>query len=171
MIDSAVYERVSGDERRTNMERSESSGREPEVPERLPAESPAGSSPIRDIDTLLSGMKPKMRDGRYVFISVAPSDTGSIPWEAAIREDEGMTLVVRQTDADLRELEYDYVAAWITLEVHSALDAVGLTAAVSTRLAAVGLSCNVIAGNYHDHLLVDYDDRHRAMQALENLAS
>jgi hypothetical protein len=38
--------------------------------------------------------------------------------------------------------------------VHSALDAAGLTAAVSTALADAGLSCNVIAGHHHDHLLV-----------------
>jgi len=126
---------------------------------------------VSDLDSLLAGMRPNLRDGRFVFVSLADADAAGIPWEAAVREAEGMTLVVRQTEADRRELQYDYVAAWITLEVHSALDSVGLTAAVATRLAAVGLSCNVIAGYYHDHLLVDYDDRLRAMQALQNLSS
>ncbi|MFD4182275.1 ACT domain-containing protein [Rhodococcus sp. NPDC058514] len=60
--------------------------------------------------------------------------------------------------------------AWLTLRVHSALDAVGLTAAVSSRLAEVGISCNVIAGYHHDHLLVPVDDAAAAVEALTALA-
>ncbi len=53
--------------------------------------------------------------------------------------------MVRREQADAAGLPYDVVAAWITLTVHSALDAVGLTAAAAGKLAAARISCNVIA--------------------------
>jgi uncharacterized protein len=62
------------------------------------------------------------------------------------------------------------VAAWITLTVHSALEAVGLTAAFSKALADVNISCNVVAGYYHDHIFVPQQDAEKAMAVLESLA-
>ncbi len=63
------------------------------------------------------------------------------------------------------------MAARITLRVHSSLDAVGLTAAFATALADAGLSCNVLAGSFHDHLFVRYDDGPRAVTVLQRLAA
>ncbi|HCH64870.1 MAG TPA: acetyltransferase, partial [Deltaproteobacteria bacterium] len=60
-------------------------------------------------------------------------------------------------------------AAWITLTVHSDLQAVGLTAAVASALTAVGVSCNVVAGAHHDHLFVPEGMADRAMAALRDL--
>ena len=91
--------------------------------------------------------------------------------EATVREDEGLSVVLRRERADALGLAYDYVAAWITLRVHSALDAVGVTAAVSTALAAAGLSCNVIAGYHHDHLLVPADRTDEALAVLARVPS
>lgn len=85
-------------------------------------------------------------------------------------EDEGLTLVVEQEDADAARLTYDYVAGWITLRIHSALDAVGLTAAVAQALAEYGLSCNVVAGFHHDHLFVPHERAAEAVALLEQLA-
>jgi hypothetical protein len=114
-------------------------------------------------------MDPVVRPGSFVFVLVPDEDLlDALAPEATIRESEGLTAVVRREHADALGLPYDYVAAWITLRVHSALDAVGLTAAVSTALARAGLSCNVIAGYHHDHLLVPAD---RASAALEALAA
>ena len=62
-------------------------------------------------------------------------------------------------------------AAWITLEVHSSLAAVGLTAAFAGALAQANISCNVIAGYYHDHLFVARDDAERALSTLRALAA
>ena len=74
-------------------------------------------------------------------------------------------------DADRYQLSYEYVAAWITLQIHSALDAVGLTAAISRRLTDEGISCNVVAGYHHDHLFVAVEDADRALRALSALSS
>jgi hypothetical protein len=68
-------------------------------------------------------------------------------------------------------LEYHFTAAWITLRVHSALDAVGLTAAVSLALTDAGISCNVVAGFHHDHLFVPHTRAADAVRVLEALAA
>ncbi len=54
--------------------------------------------------------------------------------------------------------------------MHSALDAVGLTAAVATELAAAGTSCNVVAGFHHDRLFVEHACAEEALAALDRLS-
>jgi hypothetical protein len=90
--------------------------------------------------------------------------------EAAVREAEGLTVVLPRAEADSLGLSYDFVGAWITLEVHSALEAVGLTAAVSRALTEARISCNVLAGFHHDHLLVPVAEAARALEVLANFA-
>lgn len=121
-----------------------------------------------DLALLLRGMSPHRHDGLYVYVMVpAEIPAGAHP-VVTVREAEGLTLVLSQAEADALNLPYDYLAAWITLQVHSALEAVGLTAAVSRALTAAGISCNIVAGFTHDHLFVPHD---RAGDALRELAS
>jgi hypothetical protein len=124
----------------------------------------------RDLTRLLSGMRPELRPGRYVFTTVAGGVPDGVTPVVTVAEDEGLTVVLRQEEADAAGLPYGHVAGWITLRVHSALEAVGLTAAVSRALADAGLSCNVIAGYHHDHLFVPYDRATLAVAVLEDLA-
>ena len=63
----------------------------------------------------------------------------------------------------------EFVAAWLTVEVRSALDAVGLTARLATALASENIACNVLAGYHHDHLLVPFEMADRAVAVLEAL--
>ncbi|WP_175108399.1 ACT domain-containing protein [Pararobbsia alpina] len=58
------------------------------------------------------------------------------------------------SEADTRRggLNALFRCAWITLTVNSALEAVGLTAALATALGNSGISCNVVAGAYHDYI-------------------
>jgi hypothetical protein len=89
---------------------------------------------------------------------------------ATVREAEGLTVVLPRDDADRAGLPYDGELALITLRVHSALDAVGLTAAVSAALAERDIPCNVIAALHHDHLFVPAARAEAALAALRALA-
>jgi uncharacterized protein len=125
----------------------------------------------RDLQVLLKSAKPELRPGTFVFVVVyEEAHLETLAPDATIREPEGLTAVVRRERADALGLGYDYLAAWITLRVHSALDAVGLTAAVSAALARAGIACNVIAGYHHDHLLVPAERAADALEALSGLA-
>ncbi len=123
-----------------------------------------------DLHTLLTTMRPRLNPGRYVFTTVDGDVPPGVRPVVTVAEEEGLTLVLPQRDADAAGLTYDYVAGWITLRVHSALEAVGLTAAFAQALAAAGLSCNVVAGFHHDHLFVPYERAGEAVEVLEDLA-
>ncbi|WP_017537812.1 MULTISPECIES: ACT domain-containing protein [Nocardiopsis] len=124
----------------------------------------------RDLARLVSGMRPELREGEYVFTH-APEVPAGVRPVATVAEDEAITIVCPRAEADAAGLSYDYVAGWIELKVHSALEAVGLTAAVAGALGEEGLSCNVVAGFFHDHLFVPYDERERALSVLEELSA
>ena len=121
----------------------------------------------RDLSLLLRDLDVTRRDGVYTFV------TGEWPAldaeaHATVIEPEGHTYVVDVDDAHRVGAPVEFEAAWLTLTVFSALDAVGLTAAVSSVLADAGIACNVIAGFHHDHLLVPVE---RAGDAIALLRS
>ena len=123
---------------------------------------------VVELHELLESLDPVLLDGEFVFVSTPPSEfvEGAV---AMVKEVEGLTFVLRREDADRQSFEYEFVAAWITLRVTSALDGVGLTAAVSTALARAGISCNVLAGFHHDHLLVPFTRRDEALLVVREL--
>ncbi len=124
-----------------------------------------------DLARLLATMQPALHPGDYVFCVVgpgAPVPAGALGW---FREAEGVTLILPRADADAQGFAYEYVAAWLTLAVHSSLAAVGLTAAVAGVLARENISCNVVAAYHHDHLFVARADADRALGALRALSA
>jgi hypothetical protein len=124
--------------------------------------------PIRDLGELLANLTVSQRPGTWCIVSgVSPGE--GVDVAATITEDEGNTFVIGLHDAVQQGREPKFVAAWLTLDVNSALDAVGLTAAVSTALAANGIPCNVLAGYHHDHLLVPIERAEKAMAILRSL--
>ncbi|AKA22885.1 ACT domain-containing protein [Pseudomonas chlororaphis] len=124
------------------------------------------------LDILLRSMSPQLNPGDYVFCSIADhAQLEGCEVLGSFREREGLTVILERQQAERLRLGFDYVAAWITLNVHSALAAVGLTAAFAGALGQAGISCNVIAGYYHDHLFVGRTDAERAMDVLRQLAA
>lgn len=121
--------------------------------------------------TLLRSMSPQLNAGEYVFCTLNGQLPAGLEIVGSFREQEGLTVILERSHAEQAGFSFDYVAAWITLNVHSALEAVGLTAAFATALGQAGISCNVIAGYYHDHLFVGQADADRAMQVLRDLAA
>jgi uncharacterized protein len=126
---------------------------------------------IRDLRRLLAELRPVRQPGRYVFTTVTGSPPPGLAPVMTFTENEGLTLILAQDAADAAGLPYDLVTAWITLTVSSALDAVGLTAAVAVALADAGLSCNVVAATHHDHLFVPEPAAAAALAVLRNLAT
>lgn len=114
----------------------------------------------RDLSRLLATLAPRLYEERYTF-EVADKPALSADVFALIREKEAVT-AVRVTPCG----EW----ARISLGVHSSLEAVGLTAALSNALAAKGISANVVAGLNHDHIFVPWDFRIDALQAIRALA-
>lgn len=134
----------------------------------------SNSSGEKDLRKLLKNMSPVLRDGEYVFLTFANArygEQGELEPIAAFVESEGLTLVVPRTSAQNHKLDFDGVFKCITLQVHSSLDAVGLTAVFATTLTEHGISANVIAGFYHDHIFVATQDADQAMSALRKLAN
>lgn len=124
-----------------------------------------------DIHILLKNMTPILNEGEYVFCTI--DDLGKLNQDSIIgmfREAKGITVIVNKRIADELNLPYNYVAAWITLTIHSSLDAVGLTAAFSKALAEASISCNVVAAYYHDHIFVSRQDADKAMIVLKQLS-
>lgn len=125
----------------------------------------------KDLTQLLRRLQPKRQAGTYVFVTRPLEEQWpSIELIATFREAEGMTMLLREEDAQKLGWTYDFRAAWITLQVHSALEAVGLTAAVAAALTEVGISCNVWAAYYHDHIFVAEEQAEAALQQLNKLA-
>lgn len=123
-----------------------------------------------DLQKLLQGMTPKLNEGEFVFCVVDSSQAAAALNPLCIfREEEGVTVIIPKQQADDVALPYSTTCAWITLAVHSSLEAVGLTAAVSKVLTDANISCNVVAAYYHDHLFVPVKDAKLAMDALEKL--
>ncbi len=124
-----------------------------------------------NLNVLISGMTPKLNKGEYVFTSV--KNFGVIDRVSTLfefKEKEGTTIVMERWKADELNLQYTFIAAWITLMVHSSLEVVGLTAAFSKVLTQHNISCNVVAGYYHDHIFVDKKDADKAIKVLKNLS-
>jgi hypothetical protein len=124
-----------------------------------------------DLTRLLQQMKPERSPGEYVFCVVQSFEQAvALRPVGMFRENEGVTVIVPRQQADVEALSYSAPFAWITLTVHSSLEAVGLTAAVSRALTEANISCNVVAAYYHDHLFVPVEDGEHAMRALLGLA-
>lgn len=126
-----------------------------------------------NLQTLLQHMQPEMQDGIFVFATLPLADKipDTINPLLTFREREGTTLVLRREDADSIGLSWQFASRLLTLNVHSALDAVGFLAAVTARLAEAGISVNAVSAFHHDHLFVPVERADEALAVLEGLAA
>ncbi|TWT82689.1 ACT domain protein [Planctomycetes bacterium CA13] len=131
-------------------------------------------SGITDLRTLLASLKPVLVDGEFVFVSRPLGKYGDgveLNPIATFAENEGLTLVIPKDRADAAGEQYCGIFRMITLQVHSSLEAVGLTATVANILAKRGISTNLVAAFYHDHLFVPSSRPQDAIDALTELMS
>jgi uncharacterized protein len=126
---------------------------------------------VSDLTALLKNLAPQLSEERWVFCVAhrVPEALTRAPL-MTFREEEGLTLVLPEADAASLGLMASAVYRQITLGVYTDLDAVGLTAAVSSTLAEAGISCNVVAAFHHDHLFVPEKDAQRALELLNRLS-
>ncbi|MFS1524019.1 ACT domain-containing protein [Microbulbifer sp. 2304DJ12-6] len=123
----------------------------------------------KDIKKLLASMSPQLAEDEFVFCTFQRSQYGDhtdLAPVAAIKESEGLTLIIPKYKADEKGLSYASLFKKITLNVHSSLDVIGLTAAFSMKLTEHGISANVVAGYYHDHIFIQSALAKKAMRAL-----
>ena len=126
-----------------------------------------------NLSRLLASMAPRLLPDEYVFCTVRDGKYGDYAEAsplASFLETEGLTLLVTKKNADKTKLKYDSIFKGITLTVHSSLEAVGLTAAVSSKLAEKDISANVIAAYYHDHVFVQLEKANLAIEALNEFS-
>ena len=130
------------------------------------------NSPIREAEAMLASMAPELQDGSFVFCSTSDPSASSTCDQLAIAkfvEAEGDSFILPLSEADRLGFDCSLPMRMITLTVNSALDGFGLTAAVSSELAALGISCNMVAAYYHDYIFVPNDCGERALEALMDL--
>ena len=127
---------------------------------------------IVEIEELLKSMSPEIRGSEYVFCTVEGelADYVHLNPLATYIEAEGLTLILTVETAEKANIPYEGKYKQITLTVHSSLEAVGLTAAVSAKLTACDISANVVAAYYHDHIFVQSEKADEALTALQEFA-
>jgi hypothetical protein len=125
-----------------------------------------------DLDVLLGSMHPTLQDGVFVFVTLAPgvAQPDDVDPVMVFSEREGRTLILRQADATRAGLAGAFPCRMITLDIHSALEAVGFLAAVLPALAAAGMGINPVSAFYHDHLFVPAERAEEALAILQRLA-
>lgn len=121
---------------------------------------------VRGAREMVAGMTPDLKPGAYVFCAAGDRDWAALEPLAMFREAEGVSLILERGAARAAGFPVEAPMALITLNVYSALDGVGLTAAVATALARAGIACNMVAALNHDHVFVPIE---RAQEALAML--
>lgn len=120
----------------------------------------------KKLQKLLASVRPELDRRIYVFCTVSEGEADGIPGIFRFREKEGLTVVTELDTAEALHLDYEYPCRHITLNVHSSLEAVGFLAAITSRLAAAGVSVNAVSAFYHDHLFVPPESVQKVMDLL-----
>ncbi|MCJ8190481.1 ACT domain-containing protein [Sphingomicrobium aestuariivivum] len=117
----------------------------------------------------MGALRPRLHPDRFGIVRTDAALPDSVTPFALVREREGLTVIAGAEALETAGIAPGPPYALVSLDLESALDCVGLTAAFSTALAAAGIACNVIAGFHHDHLLVPWERRAEATDILDRL--
>jgi len=126
-----------------------------------------------DLSALLAAMEPVLTDDIFVFATLPPGAAippGVTPL-MTYAEAEGLTLILRQDEAQAAGLAHVFPSRRITLNIHSSLEAVGFLAALLPALAAAGMGVNPVSAYFHDHLFVPADRADEALALLREIAA
>jgi hypothetical protein len=118
---------------------------------------------------MVAGMTPELKPGAYVFCAAGDRDWAALEPLAMFREAEGVSLILERGAAEAVGFPVVSPMALITLNVYSALDGVGLSAAVAMALAEARIACNMVAALNHDHVFVPADHSDEAIRILLDL--
>lgn len=124
-----------------------------------------------DINYVLKNLSPRLNEGEFVFSSIdVPLNIQEDEIIASIVESEGRTIVLKKEIADSLKLSYSVAMRWVTLNVNSSLELVGLSAIISKKFADNQISYNLVAGYYHDHIFVPVKETNLALKLLHELS-
>lgn len=128
-------------------------------------------TPITDLDVLLRQLSPRLDPERYAYAALPSSQPlGALTPIAIFEEAEGRSVIAPLMRLKDQGIEPVFICRRITLDVNSALQAVGLTAAVSQALAEAGVSANIVAALHHDHVFVPESQAGEALSVLKKLS-
>jgi hypothetical protein len=127
---------------------------------------------VHSLDEMLAGLSPTLDSETYLFVTAFAGEVPNRSVDSAIgwfHEAEGVSMILPRDAALALGFADGSPMRRITLQVHSALEGVGLTAAVAGRLAEHGIGCNMVAAFHHDHLFVPADGAEEALAVLQQL--
>ena len=126
---------------------------------------------ITNLKQILASLKPKLQMGEYAFCVVSEEKFRHMNIKAlcTFKEKEGISAILDRPSADSNGIHYDTAWRMISLTVHSALEGIGLLAAVSARFAKEGIPLNVVSAYHHDHLFVPSKFADRALGILQEM--
>lgn len=123
-----------------------------------------------NLSEVLKSLQVSCDDVEYGFASVKDKQ---IDYDDQVlgtfKEDEGLTIIASKKHFETNGIQYEGPYAKLTIEVHTSLELVGLTAVLAKKLADYQISANVVAGYFHDHIFVQYAVRQKAIEAINNL--
>lgn len=127
-------------------------------------------SGLTDLQQTLQSLKVLCDDIEYGFASIEnESQIDRNKVLATFHENGRLAVIAPLNYLNSLNIENEGPYAKLTIDIHTSLELVGLTAVMATELAKNGISANVVAAFYHDHVFVQYELRKQAIDLLEAL--
>ena len=135
--------------------------------------------PISETLEMISTMAPLLHSRTYVYAKLSSNASSEdlaevLPYiHSMFQEEEGISLLLPIGVYDKHKDIFPKISSplsHIELQIFSSLEGVGLTAAVSSALAAAQIPCNMVAAFNHDHIFVPEEDAENALEILEAVA-